>query len=92
MRLIDTDAFKQEVVDMMAILDGTSSDAICKMINTRPTVIEVIGITMETINRFKKNLYIISSLRNSDCVRDIGLRLKAYQEIHMMLEDLTYKI
>ncbi|WP_394919006.1 hypothetical protein [uncultured Robinsoniella sp.] len=49
MRLIDADAFKEEVKDMAVKfnLDPVRCLAICKIIDRRPTVIDLSNITIE---------------------------------------------
>lgn len=49
MRLIDADAFKEEVTDMTVKfnLDPVRCVAICKIIDKRPTVIDLSNITIE---------------------------------------------
>lgn len=90
MRLIDADAFKEEVKDMTVKfnLDPVRCLAIYKIIDRRPTAIDLSNIIIELDKRVETQLNIISGLDDPVYRYGFTKSLEEYQQCKLILEDL----
>lgn len=93
MRLIDADAFKQNIA-AITITENPAfpviikASALCNVIDTQPTAIDLIDIIEELEKRINTQLKIIAGLNDPVYRYGFSKSLEAYQQCKLILEDL----
>lgn len=92
MRLVNADAFKEQVAVMT--LHGVPVDkanAMLKLIDMQPTVVDIDAVMMELDRRVNTQLKIIAGLRDPVYRYGFTKSLEAYQQCRLILEELVNK-